>query len=109
MGVPHQNANEMATYLHDGTTEVTSSGLEQGTQMMTGPDGEVLSYTDSGPIWQGATWIPLHDGQGSTIATVNSSGTVDTQYTYDPFGQTTVSGQWGLGFAPIPLQGDGTR
>jgi len=99
MGAPYQYFNEQATYLHDGTTEIASSGYLQGTQMMTGLDGEVLSYTDNGPIWQGASWVPLHDGQGSTIATVNSSGTVDTQYTYDPFGQTTRSGQQ---FASLP-------
>jgi RHS repeat-associated protein len=34
----------------------------------------------------------LTDGLGSTVALASSSGTVTTQYTYDPFGATTSSG-----------------
>jgi RHS repeat-associated protein len=34
----------------------------------------------------------LSDGLGSTVALASSSGTVQTQYTYDPFGATTVTG-----------------
>lgn len=34
----------------------------------------------------------LTDGLGSTVALANSSGAVQTQYTYDPYGATTSSG-----------------
>jgi RHS repeat-associated protein len=34
----------------------------------------------------------LTDGSGSTMALANSSGTLVTQYTYDPFGKTTFTG-----------------
>jgi len=34
----------------------------------------------------------LEDGLGSTLALTDSSGNIQTQYSYDPFGQTTVTG-----------------
>jgi RHS repeat-associated protein len=36
--------------------------------------------------------VPLADGLGSTIALVNSSGSLVTTYSYDPFGNTTAAG-----------------
>jgi len=35
---------------------------------------------------------PLQDAQGSMIALVDASGNLATQYSYDPFGNTTMSG-----------------
>jgi RHS repeat-associated protein len=35
----------------------------------------------------------LRDGLGSVLALVDSAGVVQTQYTYEPFGATTTSGQ----------------
>src|SRR5205085_10413077 len=35
---------------------------------------------------------PITDALGSVLALVDSSGTVQTQYTYDPFGGTSASG-----------------
>jgi hypothetical protein len=32
------------------------------------------------------------DAIGSTVALTDSSGTIQTQYTYEPFGKTTASG-----------------
>jgi RHS repeat-associated protein len=46
-----------------------------------------FSRTDSG-----GTSVPLVDGMGSTIALTDSSGTPQAQYTYEPFGNTTVTG-----------------
>lgn len=54
--------------------------------LVTGWD-EVFSRTDGG----GSLGI-LRDGQGSTIALADSSGVVQTSYTYDPFGNTTSTG-----------------
>jgi len=34
----------------------------------------------------------LTDGLGSTLALTDSAGVVQSEYTYEPFGQTTVSG-----------------
>jgi RHS repeat-associated protein len=38
------------------------------------------------------TWDYLDDALGSTIALADMTGTVQTQYTYDPFGNTTTQG-----------------
>jgi hypothetical protein len=54
--------------------------------------GEVLAAT----ITSGGTasvYAPLTDLMGSTLALVNSSDSVAAQYTYDPFGNVTASGQ----------------
>jgi len=101
-GAPNQYFNDMVTYLHDGSTNIASSGYLTGSRMLTGLDGELLSYTDNGYFGGGATRVPLHDGQGNTIATINSSGTMDTQYTYEPFGNFQASGSG----APSGYAGD---
>lgn len=46
-----------------------------------------FARTDSG-----GTKFFLSDGSGSTLALANTSGTVQTSYTYDPYGNTTVGG-----------------
>jgi RHS repeat-associated protein len=38
------------------------------------------------------TLVPLTDALGSTVALVGAGGTVQTQYTYEPFGKTTATG-----------------
>jgi RHS repeat-associated protein len=48
---------------------------------------EVFSRADSGGPRSFVT-----DGLGSTLALTDSTGTVQTQYTYEPFGRTTSSG-----------------
>ena len=48
---------------------------------------EVFSRTDAG----GARFS-LPAALGSTVALTDSTGAVQTQYTYEPFGQTTVTG-----------------
>jgi hypothetical protein len=37
--------------------------------------------------------VPLTDLAGSALALVNSSDSAAAQYTYDPFGDVTTSGQ----------------
>ena len=39
-----------------------------------------------------ATTVPLTDALGSVLALANTSGALQTNYTYDPFGGTTVAG-----------------
>jgi RHS repeat-associated protein len=48
---------------------------------------EVFMRTDSS-----GSFTPLKDALGSTIALVDSNGHVQTSYTYDPFGGTSVTG-----------------
>jgi len=48
---------------------------------------EIFSRADSS-----GAFTPLKDALGSTIALVDASGNLVTQYAYDPFGNTTVSG-----------------
>jgi RHS repeat-associated protein len=50
--------------------------------------GEVLAFTTTS-----GTYVPLHDRLGSAIGLVNSSNSLQTQYTYEPFGNVTTSGQ----------------
>jgi RHS repeat-associated protein len=38
------------------------------------------------------TYSPITDALGSVLALANSSGTIKTQYGYDPFGNTTTAG-----------------
>jgi RHS repeat-associated protein len=58
-------------------------------------------YFDQGVIVNGVAFYYLKDRLGSVTALVNSSGTVSSQYSYDPYGnQTIVSGvSSDIGFA----------
>jgi RHS repeat-associated protein len=64
------------------------SGSTVTANLLTGLNvDEVLTRTDSA----GARNF-LADALGSTLALTDSTGTVQTQYTYEPFGSTTASG-----------------
>jgi RHS repeat-associated protein len=39
------------------------------------------------------TLVPLKDALGSTVALTDGSGAITTRYSYDPFGNTSVTGQ----------------
>ena len=54
---------------------------------LTGGVDEVFLRTDSG-----GTANFLADALGSTLALADSSGTIQTQYTYEPFGKTAMTG-----------------
>ena len=76
------------SYLYDGSNLVQEqSGGSATANMVMGGLDEVLARTDST-----TTWSLLTDALGSTLALVNSSGSVQTEYTYEPFGKTTTSG-----------------
>jgi RHS repeat-associated protein len=62
-----------------GTTVVTN-------QILGGID-EFFSTKESGTAYS-----PIVDALGSVLALTNSSGTLKTQYGYDPFGNTSTSG-----------------
>ena len=76
------------TYLYDGYNIAQElSGTTPVANVLVGGIDEVFTRSDSA-----GTWCPLVDGLGSVIALSDSSGGVQTQYTYEPFGKTSVSG-----------------
>lgn len=77
------------SFLYDGSNVVQelSSGTPSA-NLLTGLGvDQIFARTDST-----GTSSFLTDRLGSTIALANSSGSVQTSYTYDPYGNTTVSG-----------------
>jgi RHS repeat-associated protein len=75
-------------YLYEGLNPVQElSGGTPTANLLTGSIDEHFTRTDSA----GARNF-LTDPLGSTVALVDSSGMVQTQYTYEPFGNTAVSG-----------------
>jgi RHS repeat-associated protein len=86
----NKSINGVATgFAYDGSNAVQElSGGSAIANMLTGSDAdEVFTRADSA-----GTRALLTDRLGSTIALVDSSGVAQTQYTYDPFGNTTASG-----------------
>jgi RHS repeat-associated protein len=82
----------MTQYLYDGLNPVEefdgSSPPNVTATMLTGLGiDECFQRTDSS-----GTLSYLSDMVGSTLALADSSGALDTAYTYDPFGNVTVNG-----------------
>jgi RHS repeat-associated protein len=76
------------SFLFDGANSTQElSGSTVTANLMTGGLDELFQRSDTS-----GTVAPLTDALGSMLALANSSGTVQTQYTYDPFGSTTVGG-----------------
>ena len=63
------------------------SGTTVTANLLGGGLDEVFTRADGS-----GTFTPLTDSLGSTIALVDSSGNIQTTYSYDPFGNTTASG-----------------
>ena len=76
------------SYLYDGAGVVQEQvgGTASATIRVGGID-ELLTRTDPA-----GTSGAIVDGLGSVIALTDSTGAVQTQYSYEPFGKTTVSG-----------------
>ena len=75
-------------YLYDGTNAVQElSGTTPTANLVTGATDQIFNRTDS----SGAR-TPLADQLGSTFALADDSGTLQTEYTYDPFGNTSSTG-----------------
>jgi RHS repeat-associated protein len=79
------------TYLYDGTNVLVEQvqGVGNATVMLGLRMDEHLARTSS----TGVTRYFLTDAQGSTIALTDASGTIQTLYTYGPFGLPATSGQ----------------
>jgi RHS repeat-associated protein len=78
-----------ANFLYDGLSLVQElSGGTPTANLLGGPGiDEILVRTGA----SGASTL-LTDALGSTLALTDASGTVQTSYSYEPFGQTTVTG-----------------
>lgn len=80
-------------YDQNGLSASTPSGDSSATSFTTTPDGDVLSERIPGgstgcalPGGQWCAYYYLHDGLGSIVNVLDSSGTVQNSYTYDPYG-----------------------
>jgi RHS repeat-associated protein len=75
-------------FLYDGANVVQEKiGGTPSANMLTGGVDEVFSRTESS-----GTQSLLADGLGSTLALLSSAGVTQTEYTYEPFGNTTPGG-----------------
>ena len=75
-------------YLYDGMNVVQEKVSGTATaNMLTGGVDQVFSRTESA-----GTQAVVADGLGSTLALLNPSGGTETDYTYEPFGNTSSSG-----------------
>ncbi len=76
------------SFLYDGANAVQELfGSTVTANLLSGGIDEIFGRTDSS-----GAFTPLKDALGSTIALVDSIGNVQTAYTYDPFGNTSVTG-----------------
>ncbi len=76
------------TFLYDRVTPVQEVAASNTTTLLTGL-GVDEYYVRTGPTGSSSL---LSDVLGSTVALADSSATVRTTYTYEPFGTTSVSG-----------------
>src|SRR6266699_236707 len=75
-------------YLYDGANDVQDlSGTTASANLLTGGLDEYFQRTDLA-----GTLNFLTDALGSTLALADSTGTLQTQYTFEPFGNTSVTG-----------------
>src|SRR5205085_2167619 len=80
--------NGTTQFLFDGANPVQEiSGTSASANLLTAGVDEYFQRTDSA----GARSF-LTDALGSTLALADSAGTVQTSYTFEPFGNTTVTG-----------------
>jgi RHS repeat-associated protein len=82
-----QNASG-TSFLYDGANAAQElSGNSVTANLLNGGIDEVFTRTDSS-----GSFAQLKDALGSTIALVDSNGNIQTSYTYDPYGGTSVTG-----------------
>jgi RHS repeat-associated protein len=93
------------SFLYDGVNPVQELlGTTPTANLLTGGLDEYFTRTDTG-----GTANFLTDALGSTLALTNGSGTVQTQYSFDPFGGTASSGSSTTNsFAYTGREDDGT-
>src|SRR5581483_561447 len=100
-------AGKSTSYLHDDMNVIQEqSGGAPTANLLTGALDQYFQLTTPG----GENSSFLTDPLGSTIALGNSSGTLATNYTYDPNGRATSAGSASantLEFAGSPNEGTG--
>jgi RHS repeat-associated protein len=75
-------------FLYDGLNPIQEAGSTGLAILLTGLGiDEYLTRTDAAGAWTLVT-----DALGSTVTLTDASGLVQTQYTYEPFGATAVTG-----------------
>jgi YD repeat-containing protein len=103
-----RTVNGTATaWVYDGRNAIQELvGVTPSAGLLTGLTvDETFSRTDG----TGAEYV-LNDALGSTLALTDENGDVQTQYTYQPFGETTATGiPSGLAFQFTGRENDGTR
>ena len=83
-----KNISGTTQFLYDGANPVQEiSGSSASANLITGHIDEYFQRTDSA-----GTRSFLTDALGSTLALADSTGTVQTSYTFEPFGNTAVTG-----------------
>ena len=92
-------------FLYDGVNAVQElSGTTPTANMLSGSIDEIFMRTDS---TRASSF--LMDGLGSTLALTSGSGSIASQYTYEPFGSTsTVGNSSGNSFQYTGRENDGT-
>ncbi|GEM_PF-2531202 len=76
------------SFLYNGANIVQEKvGTTVSANLLVGGIDEVFTRSDS----SGTSGF-IKDALGSTLALTNSSGAIQTEYVYEPFGKTTVSG-----------------
>jgi len=84
------------SFLYDGAnTSQELSGATVTASLLTGGIDEIFTRADSA-----GSFSLLQDALGSTVALMDANGGLTTQYSYDPFGNTTSAG----GASSNPLQ-----
>jgi RHS repeat-associated protein len=82
-----QNAAGKSLLFDEDSAAQELSGSTATANVISGGIDEIFTRADSA-----GAYTPLQDALGSTIALVDGSGNLVTQYAYDPFGNTSVSG-----------------
>jgi RHS repeat-associated protein len=76
------------SFLYDGANAAQElSGGTVTANLLSGGVDEIFSRTDGSGLF-----TPLKDALGSAVALVDPSGNLQTSYTYDPYGGTSVTG-----------------
>jgi RHS repeat-associated protein len=80
------------SFLYDSLNAVQElSGATVTSNMLTGNVDEIFSRSISA-----GTFTPLQDALGSNLALADATGTIQSAYTYDPYGVTSISGVAGI-------------
>jgi len=85
---PREGHAFSAARQYDQTGLVAPATSAATTNVVRSPDGLLLAERVNG-----ATNFYLYDGIGSVVALVSGSGTLEDQYSYDPYGSTTSASE----------------